>query len=198
MEKSSSDGLNRRAFLAVMGGALAISGTSGCQVLPRSRQLAKDARLAAIVDTLLPRTTTPGGLDTGVPRFVASMIEVRLPREAAAVIRAGLDALDSTLETLGHRGLAALPAQKRTRIIAWIDAAAFDPSDEDGAPLRPFWLLLKQLIVVGHFGSKEAVEAQLLYDPLPGTWQADMLRTAATRVSYIDRTGVPYLVTIPT
>lgn len=198
MEKLSEYELNRRSFLALLGGVLALAGTSSCRTRPRSRQLAEDARLAAIVDTLLPRTSTPGGLDTDVPRFVASMIEERLPTEAAAVVRAGLDAIDFTLQTLGHPDLASQPAPQRTRMIAWIDAAAFDPLDKDGAPLRPFWLLLKQLIVVGHFGSKAAVEAQLLYDPLPGAWQADVLRTAATRVSYIDRTGVPYLVTIPT
>lgn len=197
MENSGRDGLDRRAFLALLGGALPLAGASGCQALTRSERLAQDARLAGIVDTLLPRTATPGGLDTDVPRFIASLIDGPLPDEAGAVIRAGLEALDSALLALGHPHFASLSAPQRARVLAWIDAAAFDASDKDGAPLRPFWLTLKQLVVVGHFSSQAAVDAQLLYDPSPGAWQADLPRTAQTRVSYIDRTGVPYLVTIP-
>lgn len=198
MESPESTNLDRRAFLALVGSSL-IGGLAagGCSTRPVAARAAPDPRLAALVEVLLPRTATPGGLDSDVPGFVARMLGGALPTRAREALDAGFEALDEACLATRGEPFARLPRTERSRLAGWIDAAAFDPADREGASLRAFWLTLKQLVVVGHFSSRAVVDGALLYDPLPGSWEADIARTAESRVSYIDRTGVPYLLAIP-
>ncbi|HET6680697.1 MAG TPA: gluconate 2-dehydrogenase subunit 3 family protein, partial [Gemmatimonadaceae bacterium] len=65
----------------------------------RSRQLtpAQLALVAAVADTIIPRTDTPGAVDVGVPAFVEAVVDASWPEDDRATFTGGLNALQSRL-----------------------------------------------------------------------------------------------------
>jgi hypothetical protein len=195
--------MDRREFILALSAALAARPSSAAsnaavRLDSRARQ-----SLRAIVDVLLPRTSTSGGLDTGVPQFVTLAVEQVLPRMLAQAVLDGLAALDEVCRARRSRAFADWPRAAQAELIAHLDfevlGASIGPSARtaETASLIRFWMTLKQLCLCAHFTTREAVQAQLEFDPMPGRFDPDVAVTSASRVSYTDRTSVPYLMAIP-
>ena len=99
---------------------------------------AQFAVLSDLCDQLLPRTTTLGAVDVGVPEFIDRMLMRLLTgperREAVAVL--------DGLRTAGKADLDDLPPD--------------------------FFLLLKRMALLGYFTSERVMTEQLDFHPAPG------------------------------
>ncbi|MDE2597509.1 MAG: gluconate 2-dehydrogenase subunit 3 family protein [Sphingomonadales bacterium] len=168
------NGLDRRSLLegiAVLVGAAALPASA--LAAPRKGRRLLDARttalLAAVADTIIPRTDTPGAVDVGVPaRFDALLRDWASPPSRTALTGA-LAAIDAAA---GARGFAALSPTARHDLLSAHDRAqARDPG----------YGRLKGLIVQLYYYSEPGCTQELRYEHAPGAWVPSMPITPETR-----------------
>ncbi len=135
---------------------------------------AQVALIGAIADTLIPRTTTPGAVDAGVPAFVRSVVsESFTPRERKAFL-SGLAVIEVYLRDAQGRAFVDLDRAARGVRIADIEDhglayRALSRLLRHGEPRRTYWQV-KELIVHGYFTSR-IVAREIIGDPMiPGTF----------------------------
>ena len=107
------------------------------------------ARVAAIADTILPRTDTPSASDVGVPDFVNVIVSENYRDADRDVFVAALEQID--------------PAA-----IATIESA----TDRRAEPARTYWRL-KGLVIHGYFTSERVMKDVLHYQVMPGKFDGD-------------------------
>ena len=107
------------------------------------------ARVAAIADTILPRTDTPSASDVGVADFVNVIVSENYRDAERDAFVAGLEQID--------------PAA-----IATIESAA----DRRAEPARTYWRL-KGLVIHGYFTSERVTKDVLHYEVMPGKFDGD-------------------------
>lgn len=107
------------------------------------------ARVAAIADTILPRTDTPSASDVGVPDFVNVIVSENYRDADRDVFVAALEQID--------------PAA-----IATIESA----TDRRAEPARTYWRL-KGLVIHGYFTSERVMKDVLHYEVMPGKFDGD-------------------------
>jgi gluconate 2-dehydrogenase gamma chain len=182
-------------------GAAAVGGFSS-EALGRAASLGKRfldaptfALLAAVAETIVPRTDTPGALDANVPaKFDAMLthwaspdrrVELRRAlltidglaraRHGKAFVALGSD--ERTALLIAH-DLAALKIVPRTRPLTGMEAMIASPSYAD-----PGYGKLKELIVLLYYYSEEALTTELTYEHVPGGWTPSVPVTDKTRPS---------------
>ncbi len=164
--------LNRRgAFtgLALTFGALSfgLAGPAAAQApawIPQGFTPAQARALDAIAELILPATDTPGARAAGVPQFIDRAVAGWCDRTQAALLRSGLDRLDSDAQAAGGAAFADLAPARQTSIVAGYD--------DVGAPQRPFFVSLRELVTIGYFTSKPGATVALRYDPVPGVYRS--------------------------
>jgi Gluconate 2-dehydrogenase subunit 3 len=119
--------------------------------------------LENLADILLPRTITPGGLDTKVPYFIDKVVKECLSTDDQQLIRKGLQELGN----LNGKEFSSLSSGEKQQFINNIDQQAFK-EDESKAWFR----ILKKLALIGHFTSMEGMTTALNYVKVPGDYKA--------------------------
>jgi hypothetical protein len=118
--------LLQRAMLLV-GAALSPLGSDALAAAKTEKTQFDGARLAllsAVVDTLIPKTDTPGAVEAGVPQqFEALLHQWASPTRRAELI-AALDAIDGLAQQKQRRSFASLTSKERHELLAAHDAAA--------------------------------------------------------------------------
>jgi hypothetical protein len=104
------------------------------------------ATLTALVDTIIPRTDTPGASDAGVPAFIDRRLAAN--PELAARFREGIQALDAAARSQFQ---AAFPALTPVQRIELLTARAEDP----------FFRLVKGFTVDGYYTSRDGLAGEL-------------------------------------
>ncbi len=136
-----------------------------------------DAQLSlitAIADTLIPRTTTPGAIDVGVPAFVNAMVSESFTAHERNAFISGLTVVEVHLRDGRGRAFFALDHATRAARLEDIEDSgvayrAVSRLLRHGEPRRTYWQL-KELIVHGYFTS-QVVADDILGDPMiPGTF----------------------------
>lgn len=124
---------------------------------------AEFASLEALTDILLPRTVTPGGLDTKVPFFIDKIVNDCMASSTQQEIRKGIQGLDTST---GHT-FSSLPAREMKNQLRQLDEQAFK-DEKDKAWFR----MVKKLALVGHFTSREGMTSALKYVKVPGDYKS--------------------------
>ena len=186
---SAPDGVSRRDALKYAAAVLgyAVSGATLAAVLdgrtasaqaswsPQFFTPAQAAELSAMVEHLLPRTSTPGAQDVGVDRFIDSIMKEYFSPADQRAFTKGLDDFDADCRrTIGVSFVAATPAQ-RDEIFRKAEAASpsLEPTIWGGQtsahPAAPtFYRQFKELTLVGYYTSEQVGKHILNYDPIPG------------------------------
>jgi hypothetical protein len=131
----------RREALVTIAGAAGLKGQT-------NSFLSKDELdcLSALVDTIIPRTDTPGAADAGVPAFIDRRLAAN--SQVAGLFREGMRSIDAeTQSRYGARFAAATPAQ-RIEILT-------------GRQDDPFFKALKGLTVDGYYTSEAGLTEEL-------------------------------------
>ena len=121
--------------------------------------------LTQLIDIVLPRTATPGGLDTNTPYFIDLVVKECLSAENQQLIKKGLDGLN----TINGKMFPSLSAEEKKKFVMNLDENAFK-EDNTGSWYR----ILKKLALVGHFTSQEGMKTALKYVQVPGDYQASV------------------------
>lgn len=124
---------------------------------------AQMALVTALADSILPRTSTPGAIDVGVPAFVDLLAAEWYPDRERESLLAGLDALDARCRSTQGKPFAELDATGRAGFLAGVDGKPGEPGSAEGSYRR-----IKEAIVFGYLTSKPVAELLRTMPITPG------------------------------
>lgn len=184
--------MHRRLFLqsfgAVLGAAVvghvveaADAGRPAHAAPPTSALTARQrAMVRALTEHVIPRTDTPGAIDTKVPEFVDHVLSTWYTPADRTAFLVGFNALDDWC-TARH-GVKFLDASHEAQVAA-LTAQDLPSRDYRVGPLQgvtagpdttaPFFIQLKALTVVGYYTSEVGATQELRYNPMPGWYRGD-------------------------
>ena len=160
----------------IMGGLIfapnALGVLSGCKARPALDWSPEyfnrnHARLvSSLAETIIPETDSPGAIEAGVPGFIEEMVYTGYTEDARSLFLSGLDALDDLAgETHGDR-FADLDAETQHRFASEQNRTAI----ESGISPPPFFLIMKELTVMGYYTSEPGAKQALRYERIPGRY----------------------------
>jgi hypothetical protein len=186
--------MNRREAIQraslVLGYAIsapALSGVlSGCKATPeltfKPKFLSEDqARLVSeLSEIILPKTTTPGAKDAGVPGFIDSLLgEIYLKEDQDKFLNGLADFDAEAKKTYGDKFLDCSHEDRIAHFKKHHDEAL--ATSGSGGPTgwwntgsgaeKPFVLKIKELTILGFFTSELGATQVLQYNPVPGPYQ---------------------------
>lgn len=177
--------LLQRASL-LLGGALssgAVMGVlSGCAATPGASQprfftAPEMGTTVVMAELIIPRTTTPGASDLGVPGFIDRVMADFYPAREQAIMRAGLARADADGQAAHGKPFKDLDPAQQTALMTAYDREAFDLSRQTAGQTDPaphFFRLMKELTTVGFFTSKIGASEILAYAAVPGPLRYDI------------------------
>lgn len=119
--------------------------------------------LENVIDAILPRTKTPGGVAAQVPAFIDRVVKDCLSTEDGARIRKGLNDLADSK----GKSFLKLSRSDKTVLIKSVDEKAFKDDAES------VWLrIVKKLALIGYFTSREGMTKALEYVKVPIDYEA--------------------------
>jgi hypothetical protein len=134
--------------------------------------------LSSITETILPKTHTPGAVETGVPQFIDKAVPALFDAETQQKIRDGLDQLDRMATTTFGKKFSICSVEERNSLLLELDRKAgtyplslWGITLEQSKPVG-FFRDLKSLTLMAYFTSVEIGKGVLRYDPVPGDYQA--------------------------
>ncbi len=119
--------------------------------------------LEQVTDIMLPKTTTPGALETQVPYFIDLVVKNCLSPGDQKLIKKGLQQLNG--EASGN--FLSLSKKEKQSLVNKMDVAAYK-NDADKA----WFMITKKLSLIGHFTSQEGMTKALNYVKVPGYYEA--------------------------
>jgi len=143
---------------------------------PEQREL-----VAAIAETIIPRTETPGAIDARVPRYIEIMVAEWLNVEERAIFNQGLARLAKETEQKFGRTFSELDTQSQTEILEDLEDDASDSSWYDIGNVRrdfvsdiPFICQIKEFTVWGFFTSQVGGTQVLRSNIMPMRFDGDI------------------------
>lgn len=132
--------------------------------------------LASFVDTILPRTETPGALDVKVDIFMDLMYAKTYDQAGQEYVKAEIDKFNAACKEEYGSVFADLSEQDKTAVLkkAEAETAKFNPGVWGTAvgEQKPvaFYRQLKSMALWAYFSSEEVGKNILSYDPIPGEY----------------------------
>jgi hypothetical protein len=149
--------------------------------------------IAEVAEIIIPKTSTPGAKDTGVPAFIVMMLQDCYKALEHASFLEGVKALE-------QKGFLALHPAKRVEVITQVERDSVEEmkvyqvqqtkmgDNEDREQMAaqakglPFWRLIKELTMLGYFTSEEGIRSSFEYVPIPG--KLEMIQMKPNQKSY--------------
>ncbi len=185
--------MNRREVLqrtaVVLGYAItgpALAGIlNGCKAKPeltyKPEFFSEDqaALMSELSEIIIPKTSTPGAKDAGVPAFIDSMLKEVYHKEDQDSFLKGLTEFDEDAKkTYGDSFAECKPENRVAHVKKYHDAALanFDKGLSGGwwgaaAGEKPFILKAKELTILGFFTSEPGATKVLKYETVPGPFR---------------------------
>ncbi len=178
----------------IMGGVLSASTLTalldGCEHQPQygsGTSFTDDEQqmVSEMADIIIPRTSTPGAIDAGVPAFIVMMMQECYPEKDQQAFHSGLKAFNDFCTTKYGHGFLGLSPENRFAAVQALDTringakkkspGGFGGRGRNGADDSPpdpmqFYRHMKELTLVGYFSSKPGATEALHYIPIPGRY----------------------------
>ncbi len=137
--------------------------------------------VAAVAEHIIPKTSTAGAIDAGVPAFIEKMINdcYKAPEQKSFLTgvknleKAGFLGVDakaqvSMLTLLEADTVELMKSYKASQVKVGDNV---DKEVLEGAQGVPFWRLMKELTLLGYYTSEEGIKASFVYEPIPGKFE---------------------------
>lgn len=193
MEFRKPGGVSRRDVLAALLAGTAVAGVWSNAAVASALQAAgalpaggaaltanEMAVLTAAAEVIIPATDTPGAKEAGVPQFVGAMVAHWMTPAEAAQFHEGLAGLEATAQQRFQRSYAECTAEQGAEIMQALRASSpytgrtFSLTDRILDPKAPFYLRLRDMVVLGYFTSEAGSTRELRYLPVPGKFEANL------------------------
>ena len=125
----------------------------------------------ALSETILPETDTAGAIEVGVPGFIEKMVNEVYSEEQRIGFLDGLDLFNSDCLNATGNDFADLSTDEKLEYAIEKNSVAVS-NETPGAP--NFFLLFKELTMVGYFTSEVGATQVLRYEPVPGFYDGCM------------------------
>jgi gluconate 2-dehydrogenase gamma chain len=151
------------------------------------------ALLAAVADTIIPATDSPGAIAAGVPLRIDGLLTNWASADTRTLLTGALTRIDSAAIAQKGKRFAALSVADRVALLRPYDAAALKkaapppnaPKANPYAPINyvadPGYLKLKELVINLYYFSETATAHELIYEHVPGEWQPSIKLTPQSR-----------------
>lgn len=122
----------------------------------------------ALSETIIPKTDTPGALDAGVPAFIEKMVADYYSEEQKQFFLSGMDSFQQ--QCMDDNGL---PFEQLSEAEKHLYASEINRKAIAAEPLEgtPFFLMFKELVLIGFFTSEAGATQVLRYNPVPGAYR---------------------------
>jgi gluconate 2-dehydrogenase gamma chain len=142
---------------------------------PQFLNEAQAAVVTAVADIIIPRTSTPGASDAGVPAFIDVMLKDVYPTEDQQRFLSGLQEIDNEASKTQGKSFVELSQKDQEALVRKHHDAAVNAEREARATSRPdlkrpFVLMTKELTMLGFFTSKAGATEVLQYSAVPGSF----------------------------
>ncbi len=126
--------------------------------------------IADLAEVIMPTTNTPGAKAAGVGDFIEHVIRYCTAPKQQEAFRQGLAQTDALSQATFGKAFAQLDSPQRTDLVGKLTQ-----SD------KPFFLMMKELTMVGYFTSEIGATQALDYVAIPGRFQGDISLKAGQR-----------------
>ncbi len=133
--------------------------------------------ISSLVDTILPRTETPGALDVKSDMFIDKVIAKTYDEAAQEKMRADIAAFNAECEKKYGKPFFELNASDKSKVLVAAEANSgkFSPGVWGTAVGKQepvgFYRSMKSMAIWTYFTSEEVGEQVLNYDPIPGVFE---------------------------
>ncbi|GGH02104.1 gluconate 2-dehydrogenase subunit 3 family protein [Mucilaginibacter phyllosphaerae] len=174
--------INRRAAIrnmalilgsaAVLPSCLNDKGKPVVQLKKLKIDAAQETLVNNLTETILPKTDTPGAAELGINLFVFKMIDDCYGQEAQQDFITGLgDFADAAKKALG-KSFNDGSAKERAAFVATVDQNSMNDKYKDDTKLTAFYKMVKDQTVFGYTTSKYFMTKQVVYELVPGRYNA--------------------------
>jgi gluconate 2-dehydrogenase gamma chain len=132
----------------------------------------EQARLVSeLSGIILPKTDTPGAKEVGVPNFIDKMLKECYKKEDQERFLTGLTAFEEDAKkTYGDSFIYCKP-EDQLALAKKTNEAAVKEKKENPTAKRPFFLMAKELTMLGYFTSEPGATKVLQYEAVPGSYK---------------------------
>ncbi len=132
--------------------------------------------IAALTENIIPRTDTPGAIDTGSPAILITMIKNNADRKTQNNFIDGLKELLDYTTNKYDQPFAALPFATQQQIVQVFYEKGKNYAGKSGKVKnkilgKSFFEILKQYTSIAYCTSKEGASIGLAYDYIPGKFE---------------------------
>jgi gluconate 2-dehydrogenase gamma chain len=127
------------------------------------------ALVTSLSQTIIPAGDTPGAADAGVPGFIESMVKEIYTEEQRDLFMDGLAAFNETCENETGKSFDQLTDEEMFDFASIQNREAIRSEAMEGPQ---FFLLFKELTMIGYFTSEAGATQVLRYEDIPGVYQS--------------------------
>lgn len=137
--------------------------------------------VAEVAEHIIPKTTTPGAKDAGVPAFIEMMLnDCYKSPEQNSFLEGVADLEKKNFLSLSKEEQ--ITALKKVELDTKELMKAYnvkqvkvgdnvDKENLEGKKGVPFWRLMKELTLLGYYTSEPGIKASFVYEPIPGKFE---------------------------
>jgi len=123
--------------------------------------------VAALAETIIPETDTPGAREAGVAGFIEFMLQEFYPDTDRSRFSAGLTAVRAHCDSEYAKSFASLDEDGRFIVVSDLETGKVRRLEDGG---KGFFTHLKQLTVFGYYTSEIGMTVERRYLPVPGEY----------------------------
>ncbi|WP_044173134.1 gluconate 2-dehydrogenase subunit 3 family protein [Flectobacillus major] len=137
--------------------------------------------VAEVAEHIIPKTTTPGAKDAGVPAFIEMMLNDCYHQPEHNSFLVGVADLEKKnflsqskneqVATLKQVEIDTKELMKSYNVKQVKVGDNVDKESMDAKQGVPFWRLMKELTLLGYYTSEEGIKASFIYEPIPGKFE---------------------------
>ncbi|MFZ6010595.1 MAG: gluconate 2-dehydrogenase subunit 3 family protein [Bacteroidota bacterium] len=136
--------------------------------------------VSQVAEIIIPKTDTPGAIDTGVPSFIDLIVKDCYAKEDQDRFINELQAFDEEAKKAHGDAFIELSPEKQLEFVKKLhDEAINAERNTSPPPPRPFILMMKELTMLGFFTSEDGATKVLQYNPVPGAYKGCIPLTEA-------------------
>ncbi len=152
--------------------------------------------VSAVAEHIIPKTTTVGAIDVGVPAFIELMLKDCYKSLEQTSFMEGVSSLESAnfitqsatdqVATLTKMEAEAIAEMERRNVAQVKVGDNVDKEAVDKAAKGvPFWRLMKELTLLGYYTSEKGLTSSFDYQPIPGEFKAIKLKPGQKSYAYL-------------